>query len=195
LAMVRSGSAAKSARVRHMRDLAIPRASGPLSAWLVSSAAAVCLAATAPIWSGRVQWEPSLVDAALAGATVILAFLLVTMVRLAVLDWLAERQSRRAWAAISARADEGATAPVVEGPDRGDHAYAPALPDPAVSAILRAHRHAVPLSPTEAVPAAGNAAPAVGPGRASRRPSARHGVRCSINARGRTRRFCRGAEQ
>jgi hypothetical protein len=106
-----------------------------------------------------VQWEPSLVDAALAGATVILAFFLVAMVRLAILDWLTERQSGRAWSAIGTGAEEVATAPVVEEPE---HPYAPALPDPAVSAILRAHRHAVPLSPTKAVPDAGNAAPGVG---------------------------------
>jgi hypothetical protein len=43
------------------------------------------LAAT---WSGHGQWEPGLVDAALVGATVVLAFFLVAMVRLAVLDWL-----------------------------------------------------------------------------------------------------------
>jgi hypothetical protein len=138
-----------------MRDLAIPRASGPLSPWLVSSVAAVCLAATAPTWSGRGQWEPGLADAALLGATVILAFFLVAMVRLAVLDWLAERQSRRAWTAIAARAEEVAAAAVVEGPDQADHAYAPVAHDPAVWAIPRAHRHAVPLSPTEAVPKAG----------------------------------------
>lgn len=134
-----------------MRDLAISRASGLPSQWLVSSVAAVCLAATAPIWSGHGQWEPGFLDAALVGATVILAFLLVAMVRLAVLDCLAERQSRRAWAAIGARADEDSTAPVVEGPERG-HAYAPVPHDLAVWDILRAHRHAVPLIPTEAAP-------------------------------------------
>lgn len=94
-----------------MRDLAISRASGPLSTWLVSSAAAVCVASTAPSWSGGVQWELGLVDAALAGAALILALFLVAMVRLAIFDWLAERRSRRAWTAIGARADEVATAP------------------------------------------------------------------------------------
>jgi hypothetical protein len=81
-----------------------------------------------------------------------LAFLLAAMVRLTILDWLTERQSRRAWSAIGTRAEEVATAPVVEEPE---HPCAAALPDPAVSAILRAHRHAVPLSPTETVPDAG----------------------------------------
>ena len=140
-----------------MHDLAIPRASALPSLWLVSSVAAACLAATAPTWSsGQGQWEPGLLDAALVGATLILAFLLVAMVRLAVLDWLAERQSRRAWTAIGARADEEvAAAALVEGPDQGDHAYATIARDPAVWAILRAHRHAVPLIPTEVAPEVG----------------------------------------
>jgi hypothetical protein len=122
---------------------------------LISSVAAVCLAATALTWSGQGQWEPGLADAAVVGATVILAYFLVAMVRLAVLDWLAARQSRRAWTAIGARTDEGATVPVVGGPDQGDHAYATIARDPAVWAILRAHRHAVPLIPTEVAPKVG----------------------------------------
>jgi hypothetical protein len=110
-----------------------------------------------------VQWEPGFVDIALAGATVILAFLIAAMVRLAILDWLTERQSRRPWTAIGARADEAAGAPVVEEPEQSGCPYAPAPHDPAVWDILRAQRHAVPLSPTEAVPGAGSAAPGVGP--------------------------------
>jgi hypothetical protein len=135
-----------------MHDLAIPRASALPSLWLVSSVAAACLAATAPTWSSG----QGHLDAALVGATLILAFLLVAMVRLAVLDWLAERQSRRAWTAIGARAEEEvAAAALVEGPDQGDHAYATIARDPAVWAILRAHRHAVPLIPTEVAPEVG----------------------------------------
>src|SRR5262245_7321630 len=159
LAIIWPGNPAKPARGHHMRDLAIPRATGSLSAWLISSVAAVCLAATEATWSGRVQWEPSLVDAALAGATVILAFFLVAMVRLAILDWLAERQSRRAWTAIGAHADEVAAAAVGEGREQSDHAYAPVPHALAVWDILRAHRHAIPLSPTDPVPDAGSPAP------------------------------------
>ena len=104
-----------------MRDLAIPRASGLLSAWLVSSVAALSATSAVPTWSGGMQWEPGLIDAALAGAAVILALFLVAMVRLAILDWLAERWSCRAWTVIGAHADEVATAPVVEGPEQSGH--------------------------------------------------------------------------
>jgi hypothetical protein len=110
-----------------------------------------------------VQWEPGFVHIALAGATVILAFLIAAMVRLVFRDWLAERQRRRAWAAIGAAADEGASAPVFEGAEQSSHAYAPVPQHLAVWDIFRTHRHADPMSPTEAVADAGTPAPAVDP--------------------------------
>ena len=128
-----------------MRDLAILRVSGPLPLLSVSAVAALCAASAAPFWSGHIEWAPRLVDGMVAGAAVILASLLAGMVRMAVLDWLAERRSRRAWTAIGARPDDLAISPVVDAPDQRDHPYVPAPPDAAVWDILRAHRHAVPL--------------------------------------------------
>ena len=83
-----------------MRNLAIPRASGPPSTWPISSAATLCVASAVSAWLGHVQWEPGFGEAALAVAAVTIAVLLVAMVRLAILDWRAEKQSRRAWTAI-----------------------------------------------------------------------------------------------
>lgn len=165
-----------------MHDLAIPRVSALPSPWLISSVAAVCLAATALTWSGQGQWEPGLADVAVVGATVILAFFLVAMVRLAVLDWLAARQSSRAWTAIGACTDEGATVPVVGGPDQGDHAYATIRRDPALWALLLAHRHAAPLIPTEVAREVGplprvqdTLLPSTAPAAASRHPADKGG--------------------
>jgi hypothetical protein len=49
--------------------------------------------------------EPGFGEAALAVAAVTIAVLLVAMVRLAILDWRAEKQSRRAWTAIAGIAE------------------------------------------------------------------------------------------
>jgi hypothetical protein len=99
-----------------------------------------------------VQWETGLGEAALAGAAGMLGFLLVAVVRLVVLDWRAERQSRRAWTAIAGIA-ELATPPPLEALEqsRGDPS-APAPHNPALWRMLRAHRHVVPLSLAEPVP-------------------------------------------
>ena len=135
-----------------MRDLATPRASGPPSTWPISSVAVLCVASAVSAWLGHVQWEPGFGEAALAVTAVTIAVLLVAMVRLAILDWRAEKQSRRAWTAIAGIA-ELATPPPLEALERssGDP-YAPAPHNPALSRILRAHRHVVPVSLAEPVP-------------------------------------------
>jgi hypothetical protein len=126
-----------------MPDLVIPRGSGPLP--LLLSVAAFCAASATPFWSGHIERAPRLIDDMVAAPAVLLALLLAAMVRLAVLDWLAERQSHRAWTAIGARPDNLASTPVVDAPAQRDHPYVPLAPDAAVWDILRAHRHAVPL--------------------------------------------------
>ena len=127
-----------------MRDLVIPRGSGPLS--LLSSQRGRDLRSVRhPILvrPHRMGTTPRRRHGRRGGGT--LGLLLAAMVRLAVLDWLAERQSRRAWTAIGAGPDDLAIAPVVDAPDQRDHPYVPVAPDAAVWDILRAHRHAVPL--------------------------------------------------
>jgi hypothetical protein len=109
------------------------------------------VASAVSAWLGHVQWEPGFGEAALAVAAVTIAVLLVAMVRLAILDWRAEKQSRRAWTAIAGIA-ELATPPPLEAVERssGDP-YAPAPHNPALWRMLRAHRHAVPLRLAEPV--------------------------------------------
>jgi hypothetical protein len=110
------------------------------------------VASAVSAWLGHVQLEPGLGEAALAVAAVTINVLLVAMVRLAILDWRAEKQSRRAWTAIAGIA-ELATPPPLEALEgsSGDP-YAPAPHNPALWHMLRAHRHVVPVSHTEPVP-------------------------------------------
>jgi hypothetical protein len=91
------------------------------------------------------EWVLRLIDGFVAGAAVMLASILAVMVRMAVLDWLAEPQSRQASTAIGAGPGDLAIAPVIDAPDHRDHPCVPVVRDASVRDILRAHRHAVPL--------------------------------------------------
>jgi hypothetical protein len=124
-----------------MPDLAMPRGCGPLLS--LSTVAALSAAFAAPFWSGHMQWVPRLVDGMVAATAVLLAFLLAAMVRLAVLDWLAQRRSRRAWDRIGgARAED--PEPTGCRSAQSDHPYAPVAANPTICAVLRARRHAEP---------------------------------------------------
>jgi hypothetical protein len=161
-----------------MRDLAILRTSGPPSTWRNSSAAALCVASAVSASLGHVQWEAGFGEAALAVAAVTIAVLLVAMVRLAILDWRAEKQSRRAWTAI-ARIAELATPPPLEALERscGDP-YAPAPHNPALWRILRAHRHVVPVSLAKPIPSIPSADAGAEPPRSA--PQSADRVPCGI---------------
>ena len=135
----------------HMRAAAVsltnPRAM-PVLASVFVPVAALCVAVVGSAWPNEIPSGSSAATATVAGVTVAFAGLLAAAIGLVVMDWLADVRSRAAWTAVSVGAL--GVSLVVER-EQADHVYAPAAPNEAVQAVLRAHRYAVPRLAVEPV--------------------------------------------
>jgi hypothetical protein len=97
-------------------------------------------------WPAATQWASLLAMVVVAGASVALVDLVGAVIRLLVMDCLAEVRSRAAWAAVAAGRSTGG---FVTEHHQADHIYGRAVHDETVQAVLRANRYAVPRPSVE----------------------------------------------